>query len=196
MWLLTCAVAGLVLVAGFFWILRVTWMPLRSYRGTLSPAPLDLATRLAAHVKFLSETIGERMVDRPESLRAVNAYARDELRRAGYDMSEHSRSSDGQKVSNLEAILTGNESPSDTVIVGAHYDRVTGTVGADDNATEAAAVLELARTLQGSKFHKTVRSVLFVNEGAAFLSNRQDGQPGLCAAAQARWCCSICDDFA
>jgi len=146
-------------------------MPLRSYRGplpALSPAQTDLAARLAVHVKFLSGTIGERSVRKPESLHAVNEYARDELGRAGFAISEHSYSLDGQKVSNLEAILVGSEGASDTVVLGAHYDSVPGTVGADDNATGVAAVLEVARMLQGSKLHKTVRFVLFVNEEPPF----------------------------
>lgn len=83
-------------------------------------------------------------------------------------MSEHSYSSDGKNVSNLEAILVGSQSASGTVIVGAHYDCVVGTVGADDNATGVAAVLELARMLQGSKLRKSIRFVLFVNEEPPF----------------------------
>ncbi len=171
MWLLSCALVGLALVAGALWILRLTRMPLRSFRGplpALSPAQSELAGRLAAHVKVLSGTIGERNVRKPESLRAVNEYAREELGRASYEVAEHSYSLDGQEVSNLETILVGSESASGTVIVGAHYDSVAGTVGADDNATGVAAVLELARMLQGSKLQKTVRFVLFVNEEPPF----------------------------
>lgn len=102
-------------------------------------------------------------------------------------MSEHSYSSDSQKVSNLEAILAGSESANGTVIVGAHYDSVAGTVGADDNATGVAAVLELARMLQGSKLRKNIRFVLFANEEPPF-PNRYDGQFGLRPATQARSC--------
>ena len=60
--------------------------------------------------------------------------------------------------------LVGSDDSSGPVIVGAHYDSVVGTVGADDNATGVAGVLELARLLQGSKLRRTVRFVLFVNE--------------------------------
>jgi Zn-dependent M28 family amino/carboxypeptidase len=170
-WLLTCAVVGLALVAGLLWILRVTRMPLKSFRGplpALSLAQSELAGRLAAHVKILSGTIGERSVSKPESFHAVSEYALAELRREGYQVSEHSYSVDGQKVSNLEAILVGSESASGTVVVGAHYDSVAGTVGADDNATGVAAVLELARMLHGSNLRKSIRFVLFANEEPPF----------------------------
>jgi Zn-dependent M28 family amino/carboxypeptidase len=45
---------------------------------------------------------------------------------------------------------------------------VPGTVGADDNATGVAAILELARMLHDSKLRKTIRFVLFVNEEPPF----------------------------
>ena len=166
-WLVTCAVVGFALISGLLWVLRITQMPLKSFRGPLpamSPAQSELAGRLATHVNYLSGTIGERNVRRPESLHAVIEYASDEFRRAGYTLLERPYSLDGRKVSNLEATLTGSDSSGETVIVGAHYDSVAETVGADDNATGVAAVLELARMLQASKLHKSVRFVLFVNE--------------------------------
>jgi Peptidase family M28 len=67
-------------------------------------------------------------------------------------------------VRNIETRLVGSESANGTVVLGAHYDSVEGTVGANDNATGVAAVLELARLLQGSKLRRTVRFALFVNE--------------------------------
>jgi Zn-dependent M28 family amino/carboxypeptidase len=170
-WLLTGIVIALALVAGLLWIMRVTWMPLRSFRGplpALSHAQSELASRLATHVNVLSATIGERNVSKPESLHAVTEYIREQLLRAGYEVSEHFYSLDGQKVSNLEAILLGGEPASGAVIVGAHYDCVPGTVGADDNATGVAAILELARMLHGSTLRKTIRFVLFVNEEPPF----------------------------
>ena len=82
LWLLICALIGLVLIVALLWILRLTRMPLRSYRGplpALSSAQSELAGRLAAHVNALSVTIGERSISKPESLRAVIGYASEEL---------------------------------------------------------------------------------------------------------------------
>jgi Zn-dependent M28 family amino/carboxypeptidase len=171
LWLLIFAVIGIALVFALIWILRVTRMPLRSHRGPLpllSTSQSELAARLAAQVNVLSVTIGERSADKPESLQAVTEYLAAELRRVGYEVSEHSYSSNGQKVTNLEAILLGDDAASGAVIVGAHYDCVPGTVGADDNATGVAAILELARMLHDSKLRKTIRFVLFVNEEPPF----------------------------
>ena len=145
----------------------MTQMPLKSYKGPLQPLSDEesqLAARLAAHVKYLSETIGERSLSRSGSLQAATDYLCDTLKQAGYTCTEHTYSVEGHTVSNIEVSLAGSDSSSGAVIVGAHYDSVAKTVGADDNTTGVAGVLELARLLQGSKLRRTVRFVLFVNE--------------------------------
>jgi hypothetical protein len=100
-------------------------------------------------------------MSRPNSLRIVTQYLRDNLKQTDYDSTEHTYSIEGQTVSTVEAILTGSDAASGQVVVGAHYDSVTGTVGADDNATDVAAALELARLLRGSNPRQAVRLVFF-----------------------------------
>jgi hypothetical protein len=60
---------------------------------------------------------------------------------------------------NIEAFIEGTTKPDELVIIEGHMDTVSGTVGADDNASGASAVLEAARILSGLKFE---RSVLFL----------------------------------
>jgi Zn-dependent M28 family amino/carboxypeptidase len=115
-------------------------------------------------VKYLSETIGERNLSRPGSLPASVDYLRRNLQQEGYAVLEHTFQVDGQEVSNLEVILTGNGDPVGTVVVGAHYDTAAEAPGANDNGSGVAGMLELARLLRGSNLRKTVRLVLFVNE--------------------------------
>jgi Zn-dependent M28 family amino/carboxypeptidase len=50
------------------------------------------------------------------------------------------------------------------VVVGAHYDSVPGTPGADDNASAVAGLLELARLCKESPSRKTLVFAAFVNE--------------------------------
>ncbi len=173
-----CAAVALALVAGLGWLLRTTQMPLRSYKGPLpqlSPEQSELADRLSADVNYLSATIGERSVPRAGSLEATAEYLVGNLRQAGYAVTEHKYSVAGQEVSNVEASLPGSDSASGTVIVGAHYDSVAGTVGANDNASGVAAAVELARLLQRSKLRKTVRFVLFVNEEPPYFQTNDMG---------------------
>jgi Zn-dependent M28 family amino/carboxypeptidase len=82
---------------------------------------------------------------------------------------------EGEKVTNLEAQLMGRDTGAAAVIVGAHYDSVVGTVGADDNASGVAAALELARELEGSRLDRPVRFVGFVNEEPPYFQTEQMG---------------------
>jgi Zn-dependent M28 family amino/carboxypeptidase len=47
------------------------------------------------------------------------------------------------------------------IVIGAHYDAVPGTPGADDNATGVAVLLELARSLTAQPIHYPVRLIAF-----------------------------------
>ena len=78
-------------------------------------------------------------------------------------------------MSNLEAILVGTDTPSENFVVGAHYDSVAGPVGADDNATGVAAVLELARQFKTARLRGTVRFLFFVNEEPPYFQTENMG---------------------
>lgn len=169
---------GLALALGFAWLLRVTQMPLRSYQGKLPPLSAQeeqLSKRLSEDVQYLSMTVGERSMLRPGSLEATVAYLIAKLRDAGYNPIERTYSVAGHAVSNVEACLPGSDSAAYTLIVGAHYDSVAGTVGANDNASGTAAALQLARLLQGKKFRKSIRFVWFVNEEPPYFQTSEMG---------------------
>jgi hypothetical protein len=175
---LVSAAVVVSLVAGLIWILQITQMPLRSYSQplpALSSAQSELQGRLSAEVKYLSETIGERNVWRTGSLQAAVNHLRSNLQQDGYAVSERTYGVEGQEVSNLEVSITGSDNKGETLIVGAHYDTVAGAVGADDNATGVAAVLELAHQLRESKPRKNIRFVIFVNEEPPFFQTSRMG---------------------
>jgi Zn-dependent M28 family amino/carboxypeptidase len=170
--------ACLALATGFASLWRMTQMPLKSYRGPLphlSPSQAELARRLEEHVRYLSVNIGERNIARPGSLDATMDYLRDSLTRAGYSVIAQTYAVEGDKVSNLETQLVGSDPGAGAVIVGAHYDSVAGTVGADDNASGVAAALELARELDGTRLDRTVRFVCFVNEEPPYFQTEPMG---------------------
>jgi hypothetical protein len=175
---IVAAVITIALVTSFVSVWRMTQMPLRSYKGELpllSAAQADLARRLSDHVKYLSVTVGERNIHRAGSLSVSTDYLRRNLAQSGYTVTERGYESDGHEVSNLEAKLVGLESDARAIVVGAHYDSVSKTVGADDNASGVAATLELARMLQGSKPRRTIRFVFFVNEEPPYFQTEQMG---------------------
>lgn len=82
---------------------------------------------------------------------------------------------------NLPAASTTSRSP---ILIGAHYDTVPGSPGADDNATGIAVLLELARSFAAQPLRYPVRLVAFDLEEYGLIGSdayatllRQQGQP-------------------
>ena len=65
----------------------------------------------------------------------------------------------GLKGANVVAIKPGRR--SDAIVIGAHFDTVPGTPGADDNISSVAAMLEVARLVAGWDLEHTVIFVAF-----------------------------------
>jgi len=176
-WLvLATIVVALLLI--LVWVLRMTLMPLKSYKGELAPLTVEeteISGHLSQHLKYLSETIGERNLSKVGTLEAAADYIRSSLQQEGYSVTEQTYSVGGQQVLNLEAKLVGSETGGETVVVGAHYDSVETSPGANDNASGVAAVLELARIFKGFRPRRTLRFVLFVNEEPPYFQTESMG---------------------
>ena len=71
---------------------------------------------------------------------------------------------------NLLAELPGEE-PGVVVEIGAHYDSVPGSPGADDNGSGVAGVLETARAMAGATCLKSVRFCFFAAEEPGLLGS-------------------------
>ena len=136
---------------------------------------LETANRLSQDVKYLPETIGERNLSRAGTLQAATDYLQSRLKEVGYSVTDETYLVQGHQLCNLEVILPGSDAKGETIVIGAHYDSVAGAPGADDNASGIAAVLELARLLQGSAHRKTIRLALFVNEEPPFFQTENMG---------------------
>jgi len=67
----------------------------------------------------------------------------------------------GRQFCNVVGILEGIDAALPIVILGAHFDSVSNSPGADDNASGVAALLELARLLAPHRFGATVHFVGF-----------------------------------
>jgi Zn-dependent M28 family amino/carboxypeptidase len=87
---------------------------------------------------------------------------------AGYKVQRQGYTVDKQTYYNLEVEIPGTQRADEIVIIGGHYDSVSGSPGANDNGTGAAATLELARLFAGKKPSRTLRFVEFVNEEPPF----------------------------
>jgi acetylornithine deacetylase/succinyl-diaminopimelate desuccinylase-like protein len=135
----------------------------------------DLEGRLRAHVETLAGDIGERNVFRPEALEKAAEYLEATLSERGREVDRQDFECQGVPVRNLELEHRGAGRAKEVVVVGAHYDSVMGSPGANDNGTGVAAVLELARLLNGRELPRTVRFLLFVNEEPPFFQTGDMG---------------------
>jgi Zn-dependent M28 family amino/carboxypeptidase len=139
-------------------------MPGRSYDGPVEFTAEEraLAERLRAHVEILAAS--ERNTDLERPLRYIAAQLGPEVRFQEFR-------SGGRMVKNAEVGGGG-------VVVGAHYDTVPGSPGADDNASAVAALIELARMRLPARF------VAFANEEMPYFHTNEMGSQAYAAAAR------------
>lgn len=146
----------------------------------------SLADRLRGHVTHLAVEIGQRNVFHPDALHATADYIRREWATQGYQVNSQFYETKGVKSENLEVIRKGKTRPDEIILVGAHYDTVSGSPGADDNASGVAALLELARLFATTETACTLRFVAFVNEEPPFFFWGRMGSGVYAEAAKAR----------
>ncbi len=169
-WRLGLGLAAAAMAAAFA-VHFMTGMPGKSHTGPHPPLSAEerlLRDRLERHVGTLAGEIGERSLWNPAGLEAAARYVRDAFEREGWQVTEHPYRVEGIQVRNVEAAKPGISRPREIVLVGAHYDSLAGTPGANDNATGTAALLELSRLLKGRPLARTLRLVAFVNEEPPF----------------------------
>jgi Zn-dependent M28 family amino/carboxypeptidase len=166
-------------------------MPGRSHSGPLAPlseAERATAERLRQHVQTLAGAIGERNMWRPQALAAAAAYIEADFAALGYRV-ERQRYRVSQPVAdahNIQIEIPGVGGSGEMYVIGAHYDSVLGSPGANDNATGVAALIELARLLRGRQMAHTVRLVAFVNEEPPFFTTDQMGSQVYARQARTR----------
>jgi Zn-dependent M28 family amino/carboxypeptidase len=125
-------------------------------------------------------------VYRPAALEAAARYIESEFVDIGYAVNRQTYLARGVESANLEVVLPGQRRPEESIVVGAHYDTVDGSPGADDNASAVAALIEIARLLAGRSPARTLKLVAFVNEEPPFFFFGQMGSQVYAQAARKR----------
>lgn len=172
------ALAAVVVVVTVAGVCAITCMPGRSHRGSLPPltAPEEtIRTALRRHVETLAAAIGERHIWNDGSLAAAADYVERALAAAGLPVTRQRFAVRGVEVANVVGEIGAARPDREVVVVGAHYDSVIGTVGANDNASGVAALLELARLLADRPLARQVRLVAFANEEPPFFLSSDMG---------------------
>jgi hypothetical protein len=141
-----------------------------SKAAPLSPDEVALREELRADVQKLAGEIGERNMWHYPQLNAAADFIENSFSRAGLHPRRDTYEMRGQACHNIETEIPGSR--PEIVLIGAHYDSVFGSPGANDNGSGVAAMLALARRFAGRKPRHTLRFVAFVNEEPPnFLSN-------------------------
>ncbi len=169
------AVLGILVFCAWFMMMR---MPLKSYAGPRVPLnPEETAWRdaLKRNVEMLAGTIGERNVFRPKEYHAAADFVDHSLAQAGYRVNRQAFEVMQERCENLEAVVPGHQRAQEIVVVGAHYDSVSGCPGANDNGSAVAALLVLAQAFAHSQPERTLRFVAFANEEPPFFQTEQMG---------------------
>lgn len=151
--------------------LTMIQMPGESYRGELPPLTqkeVALRDALQRDIETLGSEIGERNFLHYKQLMAAADFLDASFAQAGYKVQRQGYTVNNQTYYNLEVEIPGTQRADEIVIIGGHYDSVSGSPGANDNGTGAAATLELARLFAGKKPERTLRFVEFVNEEPPF----------------------------
>ncbi len=164
-------------------------MPGSSFSGPLLPlTPQEQQTSelLRRHVHTLARDIGPRNIWRASSMSTTAAYLEEVLVDLGYAVRQQEFSSHDVTVVNLEVEITGSLQPEEIVVVGAHYDTVSGCPGANDNGSGVAALLELARLLGDARPLRTIRLVAFANEEPPFFLSKDMGSRHYAALTRKR----------
>jgi hypothetical protein len=177
-----CITIVVVPVLVLFW-----WFGMRmpgknvSKAGPLSPDEVVLREELRANVQELAGDIGERNMWHYAQLNTAADFIEDSFSRAGLRTRRDSYEMRGQSCHNIEAEIPGNR--PEIIVIGAHYDSVFGSPGANDNGSGAAAVLALAQRFAARETerhpqrtpNKTLRFVAFVNEEPPYFLSGEMG---------------------
>ncbi len=124
--------------------------------------------RLTLHVLKLAGEIRERNLFKPQALHAAADYITAQWQEQGYQVTPYTYEVRGIDCANLEITRQGSRRPEEFLLIGAHYDSVMGSPGANDNGSGIAALLELSRLFAQAPTDISVRFVAFVNEEPPF----------------------------
>lgn len=174
---MTRMVFWLALAAAIAWLLwYMVGVPGASHSGALAPLTPEeraIADNLRGHVAAIAGR--EHNLGHRPALDEAAQYIERALAGYGYAVARQPIQVDQGEVHNIEAGIPGGAPGAEIVLIGAHYDSVAGSPGANDNGSGVAAMLELARLLRGTKPARSLRFVAFVNEEPPFFTGELMG---------------------
>ncbi|MGD1950338.1 MAG: M28 family peptidase [Leptolyngbyaceae cyanobacterium] len=130
------------------------------YKGPSNAGELVVDSgQLRSHLQTLS---AERYSN--VALARTRTYLTEQLQAYGYKTVSQVFGSGDSAGTNLSVLRPGTQTPGQKILVGAHYDSVAGSPGADDNISAVATALEIARIFASYPTDKTLQIVFFDQE--------------------------------
>jgi len=129
--------------------------------------------RLRAHVKIMTGELSPRNFGHIGNMEKTADFIKEQFDEAGARIDEMSYEINGKTfriVSGFFGPVTGER-----LIVGAHYDAVPGSPGADDNASGVAALIELAAAFGENPPPMQIELVAYPNEEPPFFRSKLMG---------------------
>lgn len=147
----------------------------RPPRGDEGMVLEGLEKDLKAHVRVLAADIGPRNVFNPKNLEEAFLYLCRFWEQIGYQVKVETFQAEGHTCRNAVVEIPGRSASDEIVVVGAHYDTVGYSPGANDNGSAVAGLLELSRLFKEVSPRRTLRFVAFANEEPPFFKTRNMG---------------------
>lgn len=125
-------------------------------------------------IPHLERIIGERHPDSSTgALRDTADYLRIQFTSLGFTTDSHEFEALGGIYENVIATTPQHtDSSAAPLIIAAHYDTVSGSPGADDNASALAVLLDVARRVANVSFQRPIRFIAFCLEEENLLGSR------------------------
>ncbi|HET6370011.1 MAG TPA: M28 family peptidase [Nitrospiria bacterium] len=130
-------------------------------------------------LSHLRELVGVRhAVTNPEGLQRAATYLIEKMKSYDLEVEEDTMEGVPEKYANIIGHLRRRTPSQKILLVGAHYDTIADSPGADDNASGIAVMLEVARVLAPcvSAGKRTVQFAGFTLEEAGFLGSEHYAQ--------------------
>jgi Zn-dependent M28 family amino/carboxypeptidase len=165
---------GVVCLIGY-----MTWMPsakLLLDEKTISSELAELEAQLRGHVEALSKSKVGRNYVVVDYLTPAKRYISEQFEELGYKVTYHNYKILNDEHSNIIVDIPSGSESAPVLIVGAHYDSVEYSPGANDNASGVAAIIEMGRYFAGSApKNYRLRLIAFANEEPPFYQTEEMG---------------------
>jgi Zn-dependent M28 family amino/carboxypeptidase len=157
----------------------MTWMPshkLSLDENAITNELVKLEVRLRAHVKHLSKYKMGRNYAVQDHLTPAKNYISEKFQELGYKVDYQNYKILNDDFSNIIVDVPSRSETSPVLIVGAHYDSVEYSPGANDNASGVAALIEMGRYFaELTPKNYRLRLIAFANEEPPFFQTDEMG---------------------